>query len=886
MMQRSDLILFLFFFLLFTPVVWGQEGSAEIPSSERENRKLPESRLKGSMEEGARLIREKRWEEAIRLFEEMARRSPGQEEVYYHLGVSYLELGRFQKAEEALKRALRLNPEYTLAYLQLARLYEETQRLEEALSTYERIIEVDPMGEPAQFSLLKKSLIGGIFLARSGDFDGALRLFKSAAEIAPDDPTAHYNIGQVYLRKKDEAKAEEAFRKVVALDPRHQEAYLHLGNLYERQKRMEEALEAFVNAAQINPNSPGGKSAQAKVPLLQGILLAQRGKAEEALTAFRQALRISPDPASIYFNIAQVYLGQGDFENAEAALTRTLQVDPKHQEALLNLGILYERQGKLEEALRVYETARDAQPASADGVNAAVSAHTVRGRIAAQEGKLEEAVAEIREAVALQPKNPANHFNLALIYLQQNQLSEAEKAFDQVIALDPSEGDAYLRLADVLEKSRREQEAIETYERLIALGQGPLTTQAQIRLHLLKGVLFGRQQRFDEARSEFEEVIRLDPKEKMGYFNLALAHLKAKDIYASAETLKKAVEVDPGDTAIRLRLAGLYEEMGRPYDALDLYQGALEEEGEEGKEALFIEDIQERINLLFGTISVDYQTTYDSNVNLSETESSDLRSDLSAQYQRFFFFRAGWRTALRLSPSLSMYHRQQSLLFSGRVGLYADRRDYLTGGISLGYNYHVSLFEGSLSGQMHEFFLDRSWMTQGGSTLTASLRTRLFDSVANDAFDAVSPSISTSIGINQILGGRLTLSFGIFSSFNSQEVGDDYVNLALSPSISFDRPIAQGIYSNFSYGYSYAPYLHKDSLFNERRTNNSHNLTGGITLNVDRGFQVYLRGTWSLNRSTLPAAPPNTEEAITAERASSLGSYSKWFGTIGVRLQF
>jgi tetratricopeptide (TPR) repeat protein len=880
MMQRSYLIFF--FFLLLAPVVWGQEGSGEIPSSDRQNKKLPESRLKGNLEEGARLMREKRWEEAVRFFEGMARRSPGQEQVYYQLGVSYLELGQFQKAEEALKRSLRLNPESTPAYLQLARLYEETQRLEEALSAYERIIVVDPMGEMAEFSLLKKSLIEGIFLARSGNFDGALRFFKSAAEIAPDDPAAHYNIGQVYLRKKDEPRAEEAFRKVIALDPRHQEAYLHLGNLYERQKRIEESLEAFINAAQIDPTSPGGKSAQAKVPLLQGILLAQSGKWEEALTAFRQALRISPDPATIYFNVAQVYLGQGDFENAEEALTRTLQVDPKHQGALLNLGILYERQGKLEEALRVYEAARDTQPANAEGVNAAVSAQTVRGRMAVQSGNLDEALEAFEQAATLQPKNPANYFNLALLHLRRNDLSEAEKAFDRVIALDPSEGDAYLPLADLLEKSGREEEAIATYERLIALGQGPLTTRAQIRLHLLKGVLLGRQQRFDEARSEFEEVVRLDPQEKMGYFNLALAHLKVKDVYAAAETLKKVLEIDPRDKSIRLRLAGLYEEVGRPYDALDLYQGALEEGGEEA----FLEDIEERINLLFGTISVDYQTTYDSNVNLSENEFGDLRSDLSAQYQRFFFYRVGWRTALRLSPSLSMYHRQQFSIFSGRIGFYADRRDYLTGGISLGYNYHVSLFEGSLSGQTHEIFLDRSWTTKGGSALTASLRTRLFDSVANDAFDAVSPSISTSIGINQILGGRLTLGVGIFSSFNTQEVGDDYASLALSPSISYDRPITQGVYSNFSYGYSYAPYLHKDSLLNERRINESHNLTGGITVNVDRGFQVYLRGTWFSNRSSLPAAPPDTEEATTAERASSLGNYSKWFGTVGVRLQF
>jgi tetratricopeptide (TPR) repeat protein len=879
MMQRSYLILF--FFLLLAPVVWGQEGSGETPSAERENKKLPESRIKGSLEEGARLIREKRWEEAIRLFEEMARRSPAQEEVYYHLGVSYLELGRFEKAEEALKRALRLNPEYTSAYLQLARLYEETQRLQEALGTYERIIEVDPMGEMAQFSLLKKSLIEGIFLARSGDFDGALRLFKSAAEIAPDDPAAHYNIGQVYLRKKNEAKAEEAFRKVAELDPGHQEARLHLGNLYERQKRMEEALEAFISAAQINPNSPGGKSAQAKIPLLQGILLAQRGKAEEALAAFRQALRISPDPAPIFFNIAQVYLGQGDFENAEAALSRTLQVDPKHQGALLNLGILFERQGKLEEALRAYETARDAQPASAEGVNAAVSAQTVRGRMAVQSGNLDEALEAFKQAAELQPKNPANYFNLALLHLRRNDLSEAEKAFDQVIALDPTEGDAYLPLADLLEKSGREQEAIETYERLIALGQGPLTTRAQVRLHLLKGVLFGRQQRFDDARSEFEEVVRLDPQEKMGYFNLALAHLKAKDAYAAADTLKKAVEIDPSDTAIRLRLASLYEELGRPYDALDLYQGVLEGGGEEP----FLEDIQERINLLFGTISLAYQVTYDSNINLSENAFGDLKSDIIAQYQRFFLAGAGWRSGLRLTPSITMFHRSQISTFSGQLGLFVDWRGYQNG-ISLGYNLRVGLFEGSLSDRSQELSVDGFRPAGPSSTFTGSVRLRYADSVVNDVYDAIQPSISTSLAFDRILGGRLTLSGAVYANLNTESIGDDYAYVGLSPTLSFDRPLIQGVNLNLSYGYSIQSYLHPDSDFHERRINQGHSINGGVTVGLERGVQLYLRGSWLSNSSNLAGVPPEIEQTLTAEKTGSLSDYSKWLGMFGLRLLF
>lgn len=884
---------------LWSPFSWAQETPVEeekTPSVEKEMKeKIPESRLKRRMEEGIRLMREKKWEEAIRLFEEMAKQSPQQEEIFFRLGVSYMELGRFPKAEEALKRAIRLNPEDVRPYFQLAGLYEQTQRLQEALDLYDRVIQVDPLGEGAQIGLFKKYLVQGILMARAGDFDGALRFFKSAAEIDPGNPDPHYNIGRVYQRKGEEAKAEEAFQKVIELAPQYQPAYLEIGDLYQRQTRFQEALQAFIAAAQLNPNTPGGRNAQAKIPFLQGILLAQSGRAEEALREFQQALRISPDPAPIYFNIAQVYLRIGDFENAEAALNRTLEVDPRNQGAFLNLGILYERQGKLEEALRAYESARDVQPASPDGVNAAVSAHTVRGKRAIEAEKLDEALEEFKQAVAMQPKNPANYFNLALLHVRRNELAEATDAFDQVITLDPSEEDAYLPLAEILEKSGREQEAIETYERLIALGPEPLATRAKLGLHLLKGVAFGKQLRYDDARAEFEAVIRLDPQEMRGYYNLALVQIKTNDPYPATENLKKVLEIDPKQTVIRFQLAKLYEELGRPYDALDLYQGGLEQEGVSPS---LMEEFEERINVLFGTISFVYQVTYDSNINLSENEESDLKTEIFSQYQRFFLFGEGWRSGFRLTPSLTMFHRDQVSVFTGQVGLFGDWRQ-LQRGISYGYNFRVGLFEGSLSDRSHELFLDGFLPAGDASTLSGSVRLRYFDSVDNDfntidsdIYDGIQPSLSSSFAIDGILGGRLAIAGALYANLNTQEINDtaqsadDYAYVGFSPSISFDRPLIQGVILNLSYSYSYLHYLHPDSVLGEKRVSHAHAINGGVTVGLERGLQLYLRGSLLANRSRQPGIPPERQTAVTAEKVNSLSEYTKWLTTFGIRLLF
>jgi len=905
MIQQVYLILI--FVFLWSPMAWARESPAEKekPPVERELReRIPESRLKRRMDEGLRLMREKKWEDAIRLFEEMAQQLPRQEEIYFYLGVSYMELGRVQKAEEVLKKALRLNPNYVAAYFELAEVYERTLQLQESLETYDRIIQVDPFGEAGRIALFRRNIVQGILLARSQDFDGALRLFQSAAEIDPDNPDAHYQIGRVYRRINEEVKAEEAFRKVVTLNPQYQPAYLELGDLYQHQTRFQEALDAYINAAQINPNTPGGRNAQAKIPFLQGNLLAQSGKMEEALKAYQQALRITPDPAPIYFSIAQVYLAKGDLENAEAALVRTLEVDPKNQGALLKIGILYEQQGKLEEALRAYENARDVQPRSRDGIDAAVSAHTVRGKIAIQAENLDQALEEFKQALELQPKNAANHFNLALLHLRRNELAEAAAAFDRVIELDPSETDAYLPLADILEKSGREQEAIETYERLIALGEEPLASRAKVRLHLLKGVIFGSRLQYEEARAEFEEAVRLDPQDRTGYVYLGLAQMKAKDPYAAVDTFKKVLEIDPSNRAVRLRLAGLYEELGRPYDALDLYQGVLQEEG---VDAPTVEEIEERINVLFGTIAFVYQVTYDSNINLSEDAQSDLKTEVFSQYQRFFLFKEGWRSGFRLSPSLTMFHRDQTSVLAGQAGLFADWRR-LQKGVSLGYNFRLGVFEGSLSDRSHELLLDGFMPVGESSTLSGSLRFRYsnsvdndFDTVDSDIYDGFQPSISASLATDGILGGRFTMAAALYGNVNTQEVdnvstqgadeanqptADDQAYIGFSPSIAFDRPIIQGIILNLAYNYSYQSYLHPDSELQEKRIVHGHGMSAGVTVGLERGLYLYLRGSLSANRSRQPGIPPERRTAVSAEKVNSLSEYTKWLTTFGIRLLF
>jgi tetratricopeptide (TPR) repeat protein len=614
-----------------------------------------------------------------------------------------------------------------------------------------------------------------------------------------------------------------------------------------------------------------------------------QGKFDEALEAFTQALRSSPNKAPIYFNMGLIYLEQGNFQKGEEMLLEAIRFNPDHQTARLTLGTLYEDRGKLEEALRAYELARNIQPESPTGRDAAANAQVVKGRLFENEDKLDDALSAYQAATEIQPKNPLTFFRAGLVHLRKSQrmtgeearsqLAAAEKAFEQVIALNPRAQDAHIALADIYEKTDRDEKALETYEKTISIGPSPLATFAGARLHLLKGVRFAQEERYDEARAEFEETLRIKPDEKSALINLGMIHLQNKEGFAALEELKKAAGIDPADRNLQFRLASLYGELGESAEALRLYQSILEAE----QETSFGGELKERINSLYKTLSLGYEVIYDSNVNSSEQGQSEFMSLLSGQYQWSFDSGSRWRTGIRLNPEMFILHKSQVAFFNGKGGLFMERRGYLRR-ITLSYNLQVNLFEGSLSSRSHELSWEGSAASGRTSLIYGTARFRYVDFTSDERFSGLQPAVSAGLIEDRVWGGRFTSSGLIFGNWNTKEIGREFANIGFSPSISYDKPLFPGVIGNLYYAYNVSRYLNLEPGFNKRRLNRGHSAGGGVVLNLERGIQVTVRGSWSDNRSNLAGVASTLEQALAGN--NSLGNYEKWTGNVGLRLIF
>lgn len=120
-----------------------------------------------------------------------------------------------------------------------------------------------------------------------------------------------------------------------------------------------------------------------------------------------------------------------------------------------------------------------------------------------QQGKLDEAIAQLRKAVELDPKYAGAHLNLAYAYDRQGQAEEAIAQYRKVIELTPENVYAHNNLGVLYDKQGRYKEAIEAFERTLEIDPSNATALQNLKnAKKSRGIVEERAERFAQARKE------------------------------------------------------------------------------------------------------------------------------------------------------------------------------------------------------------------------------------------------------------------------------------------------------------------------------------------------------------------------------------------------
>ena len=291
------------------------------------------------------LVRLQRPQESLALLRAAQRRYPGDYGLLTSLGAALLR-GNNRNAKEALRyrtAALAVRPKCVVAHYSLGRAFEDHGKLEAAIASFRRVIQLDPKSVSGHFAL-------GYVLQELGRLDEAIESYRRAIEIDPKNPSPHNNLGIVLAMQGKSDEAIESYRRMLSVDPKEVFAHYNIGYELSRQGKVAEAIESYRRAIEVGPEyAPGHCSL--------GRALWRQGEWDEAISSYREAIRLDPEFALAHNNLAAVLLDQGKLDEAIKSSRRAIEIDPQHAPAHMNVGTVLSRQGDLTEAIRSYRRA-------------------------------------------------------------------------------------------------------------------------------------------------------------------------------------------------------------------------------------------------------------------------------------------------------------------------------------------------------------------------------------------------------------------------------------------------------------------------------------------------------------------------------------------------
>jgi len=95
--------------------------------------------------------------------------------------------------------------------------------------------------------------------------------------------------------------------------------------------------------------------------------------------------------------------------------------------------------------------------------------HFKKGIDLANSGKYDEAVLELKQALALEPKSYKCHLNLGLVYANQKRYDEAMKAIETAISINPDKVMDHYVLALLYERKKEKDKAVAEWEKVLKL---------------------------------------------------------------------------------------------------------------------------------------------------------------------------------------------------------------------------------------------------------------------------------------------------------------------------------------------------------------------------------------------------------------------------------
>jgi tetratricopeptide (TPR) repeat protein len=488
---------------------------------------------------------------AITLLEGAIKQLPGTVDLRLELAQLYAAEGQQAQTEALLVDLVRLNPTVVAHRIRLAQFYAGLNKVDDA----ERILREGIKDLPEKREL-KTALIDFLAVRRSREI-AETELNGFIAQY-PKDYALRFSLAQFYEQGNDFAKAEAVYRQVIASAELEGPGITARDRLAALRIRQNDADGAEKLIAEVLAKVPRDDDAL----ILRGNLALEGKDPKTAIADLRAVLRDQPNAIGVMRTLARAHLANGEPALAEETMRRAVDSNPADGGARLDLAQLLIQLGKPEQAKPVIDELVKQQPSN-------IEALSTQFKIAVANKDMASAKAAADAIVATNPKISLGYFYQGAVAEADKHADEAMRLYFQALDIQPGAAEPLQNLTRLLVIQNRAAEALKDLDGVAArFPQSALAPD-------LKGEVLLSLKRNAEAVASFKNAMARDPKYLPPYRNLVYAQLLNQDNDAAIATLRDGIVKAANSEPLQTELASLYEKLGKPNDAIEVYEAAL-----------------------------------------------------------------------------------------------------------------------------------------------------------------------------------------------------------------------------------------------------------------------------------------------------------------------
>jgi tetratricopeptide (TPR) repeat protein len=543
----------------------------------------------------------KKLPQAIVLFDEMKGSMKPSPELHVLIGRAYRMSGYAEQAVGEFQKALALDPKYPHAHslLGLAYLQQGDQNYAEARQQFEAELAIDPQDYLSRYYL-------GVVQFNQHEFPAAEATLERVAQQRPDNPEAHFYLGQVYLQEGRLDLAVTALRKTIALSGRDvtqlTKAHSLLAEALQKQGKPDEAAAELSSATELKEDKPQGAEAppsattasvehttgsdlqelrkmMARAPAKKaadlareseytrsvaklvgeayhnlGVIDARASRFANAADEFAEAAHWNPDIEALDRNWGLAAFRAERYEQAIGPLQRQLQRVPDDAAIRQMLGLSYYMNDQFTKSAETFRPILDKLPDN-PGLLYAAGTALVRSGDSAAGSRLFTQMLEHGSNV------PEVHLMLGQAHYQQTEYSEALQEFDRALKMNSRLSDAHYYVGMVYFKQGKLDEAAQEFNAELSLDARSIPALYQLAYVRLQ------QRQPDEAIRLLTDVVGQKPSYGDAHYQLGKALLEKGEVNPAIEHLETATRLQPAEAYGFYQLSMAYRRAGRADDA-------------------------------------------------------------------------------------------------------------------------------------------------------------------------------------------------------------------------------------------------------------------------------------------------------------------------------